>query len=546
MVQTDKLHSFKRQLLVLIFYTILAAINTYPLLTDFTAILGPPEDNQLFVWNLWWFGFAVGELNSWPFYTDYLFYPEGSNLYFHTFSPLNCLIAVPLQPLIGLVPAYNLIMLFTFVLTAYGGYLLCRYLGFGAAAAFIGGQVISFNSFRLAHAGHHLNICSTYLLPFLLLYALKAIESKKAREVIVAGILFGLNSYLDFYMFLFGFVVLIGLIFFRLPGGKFTIWGQIKSVLPILLIGTALAAPLMIPAFSEAVSKNFRHWTESPEYAADLAGFIIPHSYHWLKGAVADLNAKMAGNAWESAVFLGFIAFPLGLWSAIKSKIKYKKYFIYLALAGLVLSLGDCPVILGKPIGFIKLPGYLFDFIPGLDAIRSPGRFIFLTYLALGVLIAAGSEMIIAAAKAKAVWIARLAPVLLGLLLFFDFWSIPFELTRIPIPEFYYRLRQEPSDYSIVNIPFDKITSIERHMFYQTVHHKPLSSGFLARFDPDYYTRLMSKPISKSYFISRKIKYVIIHAEQLPKSEYDRFFRRFSDEFEFIETEHGQTLFKVY
>ena len=537
---------FKRHLLVLFLYAILTLINTYPLITDFSAILGPPEDNQVFVWNLWWFRFAVCELNSWPFHTGYLFYPEGANLYFHTFSPLNCLPAVPLQRIIGLVPTYNLIMLLTFVLTAYGGYLLCRHLGFGAAASFIGGQVISFNPFRLAHAGHHLNICSTYLLPFLLLYALKAIESKKARDLIVAGILLGLNSYLDFYMFFFGFVVLTGLIFFRLPGGKSAVWPQRKRIVLIMLIGIALAAPLIVPAFKEAKSANFRRWTESPEYAADLTGFIIPHSYHWLKGVVADLNAKMTGNAWESAVFLGFIALPLGLWSAIKLKIKYKKYFIYLALTGLVLSLGDCPLILGKPIDFIKLPGYLFDFIPGLDAIRSPGRFIFLTYLAMGVLIAAGAEMIIGMAKAKAASVARLAPVLFGLLLFFDFWSIPFELTRIPIPEFYYGLRHEKGDYSIVNIPFATITSIERHMFYQTIHQKPLSSGFLARFDPDYYTRLMSKPISKSYFVSRKIKYVIIHAEQLSKSEYDGFFRRFSDEFEFIKTEHGQTLFKVY
>ncbi len=536
----------KRHLIVFILYIILALINTYPLITDFSAMLGPPEDNQLFAWNLWWFKFAVFELNSWPFHTTYLFYPEGADLYFHTFSALNCIPAAPLQILIGLEPTYNLLILLTFVLTAYGGYSLCRYSGFGSAASFLGGQVISFNSFHLAHAGHHLNISSTYLLPFLLLFALKAAESNKKSDIFIAGILFGANYFLDFYMFLFGILMLAGLIFIKQPEKRFSIRRQLSKIAPIMLIGGALAAPLALSALTQAKSGNFRLWTESPEFAADLAAFILPHSFHLLKGIVAGLNAKMAGNAWESAAFLGFIALPLALCAIAKSKIRHKGYFAYLALTGLILSLGDHPSWLGKPIDFIKLPGYLFDFIPPLDAIRSPGRFIFLTYLAMGVLVGAASEMIIQSVKTKAAVATRLIPISLSLLLFFDFCSVPFELTKIPIPEFYRTLKSESGDFSILNIPFTTMQACERHMYYQTVHHRPISGGFLARFDLDYYTRLMSKPISSEYFKARKIKYVVLHAGFLSKFEYDGYLERFGREFQLVKTEYDQTLLKVY
>lgn len=536
----------RRHLLILALYTILAIISTYPLIFEFSSLLGPPEDNQLFVWNLWWFKFSIFNLHSWPFWTGYLFYPEGASLYLHTFTPLNCLISLPLQATFGPIPAYNLLMMLTFVLTGYSGYLLCRHFEFSRSASFLGGQVMAFNPFHFAHAGHHLNICSTYLLPITLLWALRAKESGRRTDIAIAGILFGANYYLDFYMFAFATIMLVLLILFSICGKARPSKPKYKNLVWVAVIGTAIALPLVIPAFIESTTSDFSLWSKSDEYVADLVALVVPHSYHWLNGIFSKINARFIGNPWEAAVFLGYVILPLSLWSIFRAKFTHKWLIIVIGLSGLLLSFGDNLHLLGNSIEAIKLPGYIFDYIPVLDAIRSPSRFIFLTYFSLGVLFAAGADKILNDLRHKKRTVLKFVPVFASLFIVIDYGSIPFEMTKINIPLFYRSIKAETGDFSIINFPFLTALANERHMYYQTIHNKPISGGMLARFDPNYYTRLMSQPLGKPYLISRKIKYMVLHGEQLSRSDYQGYFEKFAREFELLKVEYDQALFKVY
>jgi len=115
--------------LIILVYSILTLVFTYPLVVKFTThILGDGFDSNQFPIGLWWLKKAFIDLKTNPLYTDYMYYPFGVSLVFHTMTFLNGIISIPLQGILGLTATLNLINVFTFVLSAYGTFLLVNYL----------------------------------------------------------------------------------------------------------------------------------------------------------------------------------------------------------------------------------------------------------------------------------------------------------------------------------------------------------------------------------------------------------------------------------
>ena len=111
---------------VLIFYTGLALLLTWPLVTAFTThVPGDGIDDPALAWNLWWLRERlVTQANADIFHVGWMFHPVQINLAFYTLTPLNGLISIPLQLGLSLVVASNVVLLMTFVLAAFGTYLL--------------------------------------------------------------------------------------------------------------------------------------------------------------------------------------------------------------------------------------------------------------------------------------------------------------------------------------------------------------------------------------------------------------------------------------
>ncbi|MFN2224982.1 MAG: hypothetical protein ACK2UY_01720, partial [Anaerolineae bacterium] len=121
-------------LTVLAVYTLLALLLTWPLLPHLGSYVpGDGADDPPLTWNLWWVRYALLDLGTNPFDCDHLFYPLGINLAFYTLTLLNGLLSLALQALIGLVPASNLLLLSSFILSAFGAFLLALHLLSGPA-----------------------------------------------------------------------------------------------------------------------------------------------------------------------------------------------------------------------------------------------------------------------------------------------------------------------------------------------------------------------------------------------------------------------------
>ncbi len=63
-------------------------------------------------WNIWWVRESLLRLHQNPFFTSYLFYPDGVPLLFHTFSFSLGLASVPLQLALpgGALTAHNVLV----------------------------------------------------------------------------------------------------------------------------------------------------------------------------------------------------------------------------------------------------------------------------------------------------------------------------------------------------------------------------------------------------------------------------------------------------
>ena len=119
-------------LTVLAVYTLLALLLTWPLLLHLGShVPGDGADDPPLTWNLWWVRYALLDLGTNPLDCNYLFYPLGINLAFYTLTVLNGLLSLALQAIFGLVAASNLLLLSSFILSAFGAFLLAYYLLWG-------------------------------------------------------------------------------------------------------------------------------------------------------------------------------------------------------------------------------------------------------------------------------------------------------------------------------------------------------------------------------------------------------------------------------
>jgi len=117
---------------VLGLFTGLTLVITYPLPLHIGHVLaGGDIDTYLNPWADWWTHHVLTTPGESLYYTDYLFYPDGVSLVFHSFSHVNTAISLALQPLVGQPASYNVTIMLAYLLSAFGMYLLMEYLTAG-------------------------------------------------------------------------------------------------------------------------------------------------------------------------------------------------------------------------------------------------------------------------------------------------------------------------------------------------------------------------------------------------------------------------------
>ena len=503
---------FREHLAVLAAYTVLTLLLTYPIAFQLsTHLLGDGGDTNIFVWNLWWIRKALTELRTNPLWTDYLFYPEGASLVFHSLVPFNGLLGIPLQALVGPIVANNLIVLLAFILSGYGAYLLIRYLITDRLSAFIGGMIFAFCPYKFAHLLGHFDLISTEWIPFYVLALLKLTNHHKQAGTApsLSCAIFLLLTALCAYYYLFYALIFTALfaVYRGRTQGFQASWERdcrkFTSVLGLFLIGFA---PFLAMAANDLLREGHmmvRGWGGATGFQADLLSFITPSPLHPLFGSlVKPIASRFSGNLAEATVFAGYIPLVLGVVAIVKlrSTEPWVRFWLLGLLVFFILSLGPFPRILGTSIKLIPLPYHLIMRTPILNNLRVPSRFDIMVMLSLAVLAAFSCRWLFDRFRSG----RGRALIFLGITLTitFEYLAIPFPTFKPSVPRIYEQIAREPGPFTVLQVPLGWSDGIRQigtfspsFLSYQTVHENKIVGGYISRVPDAKIQALAARPL---------------------------------------------------
>src|SRR5947207_4187934 len=395
--------------LVLLLYVILTIAMTYPVAFFLrTKVIGGPADSFHFLWELWYVAHALFDLNKSPFFDPDVFVPFGFSLIRNQdLSPGTVLLFSPLTHFFGEVFTYNFLVLVSFPLTAFGGYLLARELWSNRTAAILAGIIIGFCPYRFAHSMGHLSIVSTEWIPFFFLYLERLISRPRLKSAVLAGVFFGLSAWTTWYYLVMVPISAAFYVLFRIRwrAPRKELWELVRLSLVSVGVALILLLPFLIPYYraTHGAVVDYRGAGESQAFAAALADYIIPPTTHfWWGRTVAQLWRSGANGLWQSEwqLYLGTIALLLAAGGVFDLRLRIVLALIAMALGCLLFSFGPGIYLTHPPplssetndvaLSSIPAPGRLLRQLPGFNHLRSWARLGFFVELAVGLLAAAG------------------------------------------------------------------------------------------------------------------------------------------------------------
>jgi len=550
---------------VLLFYAALTLLMTYPLVAILShGVLGPPGDNLEYLYKLWWFKRSLFDLHVSPFFNPNVFYPSGYYLALHEMSLANVALGMPLTVLWGETVSYNALLLLSFVLSAFGAYLLAlRWTG-KRLAALLSGILFAFCSYRMAHlAGGHLNLLGTAWLPFLFICLDLLIERSRTRWAVLAGLFFALMALSSWYYApMLAIFAAVYVLWRCRPWRKRLLQRRLLGALALaVVVAGVLMLPSLIPTLQQ---RNAREMVfplrEVDMFSASVEDPVMPNVMQPLWGkAIAPFYAQRS-DVLELIIplsWLGILLAGVALW---RTRTPGSTAFALLLALSLLLALGTTlhvdgqrvyvpvpPTVeriftasmgwLAKRLALSPQPSYYELSVPGsiyvplptlafylclpfFDAMRVWARFGLISAFALAILAGMGLARILRALKGVVRW--RHWDVALGglcLAAVFELWAAPnpFGWTQVRQQPLDLWLAQQPGRGAVAQLP---LWRSERGpaLYASTVHGRPIAYGYGAFFPSEYRQKrplLYDFPTPQGIALLQEwgVQYVVLRAD---------------------------------
>lgn len=295
---------------------------------------------------------------------------------------------------------YNLLFLFAYALAFAGAYLLARELRLRPAAAAVAGAAFAYAPWRLEQDGH-LHVISSGGIAIALFLLLRGYRTQSAKFVLAGFIAtawqislgFTLGLQLGYLLAALGLLALIGLWRGRIePPTAAVKRATIVGVVIVVVTTLALASPYqrVIDANPEAKRTLSRIAHGSPPAWSFLAA---PRNNVVWGSVTKSVREEKLSSIPEQTLFPGVTILLLAIAGLFSRALPRR---LRLGLAGgllllLLLSLGIRETGLGRLLPY----RLLYEFAPGWQGVRTPGRINTLTSLILALLAAAGIEAVI-------------------------------------------------------------------------------------------------------------------------------------------------------
>ena len=191
-----------------------AVVQAWPLPRHLsTHLTGQPSgDTGVYVWNTWIFRQELIEHGRSPFFTSQVMaLGDRTDLSLHNYTAFADLVAIPLQPIFGVVATFNLIYLLNITLAGFGAFLLAHRLTGRWAESMLAGVLFACSPFLVARSTGHFSLVAAAPLPFFLYWFDRAWESMQLRHAIAAGVTvawaWGCDPYYAVYCVMLGGLV---------------------------------------------------------------------------------------------------------------------------------------------------------------------------------------------------------------------------------------------------------------------------------------------------------------------------------------------------
>jgi len=366
----------------------LCAFGTVLLLPQLRRLDSVPDlgDPLFSIWRLGWvYHKLLGDPR--PLFSPNIFHPHQHTLTYSDSMLLPSLTTAPLLAL-GLQPvvAYNLVLVCSFVVSAFAMYLLAERLTGSPGAAFISALLFGFHPYRFEHYSHF-ELQMTYCMPLALLALHRFSTTTRVRDAVAAGLLAAAQLYCSMYYAVF-FTLYAVAVF--LPLWLITRPPLRRMLVPMAIAG-ALALLLAVPLARtyRAAQLGDRDIATVTYYSATASDYLRAHPRSALWG-----DRTLPGRRPERALFPGLMILVLAAIALVPPFGVTRVVYAAALLVAFEISRG-----FNSP-----LYPYLYDSLPFVRGLRVPARCSILVGLTLAVLAGFGVRRVLAGRSA---WLTR-------------------------------------------------------------------------------------------------------------------------------------------
>ncbi len=508
-----------------------------------TAFVGVPHhDANQYIWNAWHFQRQVAAGHN-PFYTSLLLFPQGASLWLHTYTPVLGLLNVLLHQEYW---AINAGLLLSFGLGGVGAArlagrwvrqpLLCVLVGF----------VFAFSPYKLAHWPEHYHLLLTATVPYYIMAFLDGLafapgrwvpRVRSAGQVVWAAVLLVITLLSDYY-------TLAGLVWFSV--GYAAWWGlrlgernwrswRLWAGLGVVVIGCHLLAHWLQ---RHGVSDKAGFW-----WGADFASYLVPPvGNRWLATAATDAfwhsDRVRASGSVENVTFLGYLLPLLALALALRTWRRpagpalasptATQPFVALAILFVALTMPEIRLA-GRDL--LRLPTGLMHFVPLLNNIRCPTRYVLLLSLLLPLLVALGLDDWLRGRSLAVGWGIATA---LCLGVFCEFQPVRYPLIHAADVPPAYRVAAASPGEILFPVPLGVLDGMRQvgsmdpaELLYQTQHHKALPGAYISRLPDSVFTAFGREPVMRALLVAQEHPDSLRLLPPLLPSQVQAFWRRY-------------------
>ena len=402
---------------------------------------------------------------SWP-YTTHLLWPHGISVLVDGVGPVNGILALPFWPW-GAAAAFNGAALAGLALSGWCLYVLARGIGLSRGPAFVAGALFLLWPIHLIGLTGHLEKMFAGMLPLTLLGGLRAFDPQRGRAWLVApglGLLGALLQNGNQFTFAALGVGLVGVqTWWAAPSAEKS--ARLRRMLVAAMAAVAICGPMLV-----AIVRVMRDPTlqialgeVSAYYSPDALSLVLPGPHQWWTGWLYPDRMHLPDFVWrstrprltptaswygvgiETAVGVPLVAILL----CVRGWRTSGRPWILFGLAFAVLCLGPRLRIDGM-VTPVRLPFVVAKRVPGLDVMRTPGRYMLLGAVGLALGAGAGLSALTRRYPSRATSLVAAAAALGAL----ECWPAPWPQTALPqVPEFYRRLAADHGGGAVLDLP---------------------------------------------------------------------------------------------